>query len=434
MKQSKLAEYSAKRKFEATPEPAPAASEARSGPLLFVIQQHSARRLHYDFRLECDGVLKSWAVPKGPSLDPSEKRLAVQTEDHPYEYASFEGVIPPGQYGAGEVIVWDCGVYSPDEGGEYWFHDREEAERQAREGLEQGKLSFLLRGEKAKGSFALVRSSDKKNWFLIKHKDRYAARADVTAQNRSVLSGMALEDLKVLPVQRMPASRLVPAGRTEAMPAALSPMHAESGGAAESRTDGAGGPLLLRSGAFRGRRSAQGALQGSAPLPRPMPSAFSARAARSRIGRRDGVIRGCACKRPGGSRRQAQGQPLRSRPALGVMAEGEADPQRRIRHRRLHQGEGLAPAARRAAGRLLGRGQAALRLARRIWLRRGEPRAGEGAIGASGNEHLSVRRKAGAPRPDDLGGACRRRRSEIPELDRRRLSARACVSAFARRR
>ena len=237
MKQSKLAEYSAKRKFEATPEPAPAASEARSGPLLFVIQQHSARRLHYDFRLECDGVLKSWAVPKGPSLDPSEKRLAVQTEDHPYEYASFEGVIPPGQYGAGEVIVWDCGVYSPDEGGEYWFHDRKEAERQAREGLEQGKLSFLLRGEKAKGSFALVRSSDKKNWFLIKHKDRYAARADVTAQNRSVLSGMALEDLKVLPVQRMPASRLVPAGRTEAMPAALSPMHAESGDAPFNHAD-----------------------------------------------------------------------------------------------------------------------------------------------------------------------------------------------------
>src|SRR3970040_3191750 len=158
MARDKLGEYSAKRRFEATPEPAPAVPEARGGPLLFVIQQPSARRLHYDLRLECDGVLKSWAVPKGPSLDPGEKRLAVQTEDHPYEYASFEGVIPPGQYGAGEVIVWDCGVYSPDEGQKYWFHDRKEAERRVAQGLEQGKLGFLLRGEKVKGSFALVRS------------------------------------------------------------------------------------------------------------------------------------------------------------------------------------------------------------------------------------------------------------------------------------
>ncbi|MGH8772326.1 MAG: non-homologous end-joining DNA ligase, partial [Burkholderiales bacterium] len=232
-----LSEYSAKRTFEATPEPAPTLLQARTGPPLFVIQKHSARRLHYDFRLECDGVLKSWAVPKGPSLDPTDKRLAVQTEDHPFDYASFEGVIPPKQYGAGEVIVWDCGVYSPDEDHEYWFHNRNEAERRVREGLDKGKLSFLLRGEKVKGSFALVRSSDKKNWFLIKHKDRYVAELDVTEQNRSVLSETAVEDLKVVPVQRIPASRLVPADEIEPMPTTLSPMHAELGDAAFNHAD-----------------------------------------------------------------------------------------------------------------------------------------------------------------------------------------------------
>jgi bifunctional non-homologous end joining protein LigD len=225
-----LGEYSAKRTFGSTPEPAAALSGPQSGPLLFVIQQHSARRLHYDFRLECDGVLKSWAVPRGPSLDPAEKRLAVQTEDHPYDYASFEGVIPPGQYGAGEVIVWDCGVYSPDEEGT-WFHDREEAERQIREGIEKGKLSFLLRGEKVKGSFALVRTKEAKSWLLIKHKDRFVTGEDVTAQDRSVLAGVSVEDMKVVPAHRTPASRLVPAGEIVPVPERLEPMHAESGAA-----------------------------------------------------------------------------------------------------------------------------------------------------------------------------------------------------------
>ncbi len=237
MAKNNLSEYSAKRSFAATPEPAPAVPATGSGPLLFVVQQHSARRMHYDFRLECDGVLKSWAVPKGPALDPNEKRLAVQTEDHPYDYASFEGVIPPGQYGAGEVIVWDCGVYSPDEGGATWFHDRRQAEREVREGLEKGKLSFLLRGEKLKGSFALVRTKEAKQWLLIKHKDRFAAPTDVTAQNRSVLSGVAVEELKVVPAHQMPASQLVPSGEIEAMPPKLEPMHAESGDAPFNRAD-----------------------------------------------------------------------------------------------------------------------------------------------------------------------------------------------------
>src|SRR3989440_965770 len=157
MAKDKLTEYTAKRSFDATPEPAPAPIAKRNGPLLFGLQQHAARRLHYDLRLECDGVLKSWAVPKGPALDPSEKRLAMPTEDHPYAYASFEGVIPAGQYGAGEMIVWDCGVYSPDEGGTS-FHDRARAEREVREGLAAGKLSIELRGEKLKGSWALVKT------------------------------------------------------------------------------------------------------------------------------------------------------------------------------------------------------------------------------------------------------------------------------------
>ncbi|TMG73584.1 MAG: ATP-dependent DNA ligase, partial [Betaproteobacteria bacterium] len=229
MAKQKLADYIAKRKFDATPEPAPAPLAARNGPLLFVIQQHAARRLHYDLRLECDGVLKSWAVPKGPSLDPSEKRLAAQTEDHPFDYASFEGVIPAGQYGAGEMIVWDCGVYSPDEDSEYWFHDHAEAERRVRDALEKGKLGFFLRGEKVKGSFALVRMADKKNWLLIKHKDRFVAKTDLTALDRSVLSNARLDDVKAVPLERLPAERLVPFGDAEKMPAALSPMHAELG-------------------------------------------------------------------------------------------------------------------------------------------------------------------------------------------------------------
>jgi bifunctional non-homologous end joining protein LigD len=235
MAKSKLAEYAAKRSFRATPEPAPAPVAQRDGPLLFVIQQHAARRMHYDFRLECDGVLKSWAVPKGPSLDPKEKRLAVPTEDHPFEYAAFEGIIPTGQYGAGEVIVWDCGVYSPDEGSEYWFHDRPEAERRVREGLEQGKLSILLRGEKVKGSFALVRT--KAAWLLIKHKDRFVSNADLSTHERSVLSGLALDELKARPVERVPADRLAPAGERESMPGSLSPMHAELADAAFDRPD-----------------------------------------------------------------------------------------------------------------------------------------------------------------------------------------------------
>src|SRR5687768_4296977 len=146
MANAKLSEYSAKRSFTATPEPAPEVRAAAGGPLLFVIQQHRARAMHYDLRLECDGVLRSWAVPKGPSLDPADKRLAMHTEDHPYDYATFEGVMPSGQEGAGEVMVWDCGVYWPDEGGKSAVHDRGEAARRVRVELEGVRMRFFLRG------------------------------------------------------------------------------------------------------------------------------------------------------------------------------------------------------------------------------------------------------------------------------------------------
>lgn len=234
MKRS-LDRYVAKRTFTRTPEPPPGAAVARHGPLLFVVQKHAAQRLHYDFRLELDGVLRSWAVPKGPSLVLGEKRLAVEVEDHPFEYASFEGVIPPKQYGAGNVIVWDCGVYSPDEGQEYSFSDRQEAQERVRAELAKGKLSFFLRGEKLKGSFALVRTSTDKQWLLLKHKDRFAGANDVLARKHSVLSGVSLDDLSPGNVPaRLDAAHLAPIGPVEAMPRKLAPMLADTGETARS--------------------------------------------------------------------------------------------------------------------------------------------------------------------------------------------------------
>ncbi|MDE2448372.1 MAG: non-homologous end-joining DNA ligase [Gammaproteobacteria bacterium] len=233
-----LAPYAAKRAFTRTPEPGPAVAAGRGGPLLFVIQKHAARRLHYDFRLELDGVLKSWAVPKGPSLDPSDKRMAVAVEDHPFEYASFEGVIPAKEYGAGRVIVWDCGVYSPDEDREYSFADRQEAQRRVRAGIEQGKLGIFLRGSKLKGSFALVRTAASGQWLLIKHKDAFTSGEDVTLQDRSVLSGVSLDDLGSHgSPPRLDAARLIPNGAVEVMPDTLAPMLAMTGDTARSDPD-----------------------------------------------------------------------------------------------------------------------------------------------------------------------------------------------------
>lgn len=192
-----LKRYAEKRHFEKTPEPGAEEASGRQGPLLFGIQKHAATRLHYDLRLELDGVLKSWAVPKGLSLDPGQKHLAVQVEDHPFDYLIFEGLIPEHEYGGGEVILWDTGIYQPDEPPELYAQTREEQETHVRKALEKGKLGFTLRGSKAKGSWALVRMKDERNWLLFKHKDGFEdPERDLTELAESALSGLTIEDLK----------------------------------------------------------------------------------------------------------------------------------------------------------------------------------------------------------------------------------------------
>ena len=220
-----LESYDKKRDFTQTPEPPPVEAAPAKGSLRFVIQKHSARQLHYDFRLEVDGVLKSWAVPKGPSLDPQEKRLARQVEDHPIDYASFEGGIPKGSYGAGEVIVWDAGVYSPDEGGLVPFDDRVSGEERMRAGLEDGKLSVTLRGHKLRGSWTVVRTArSPKDWLLIKHRDSHADdQRDVLDDEGSVLSGLTLADLKAGRLPDSVSGRDAP-GHAGKFPSSIKPM------------------------------------------------------------------------------------------------------------------------------------------------------------------------------------------------------------------
>ena len=189
-----LEEYRRKRSRGRTPEPFGRDRLALSGQThgFFVVHKHAARALHYDFRLEMEGVLRSWAVPKGPSMDPAHKRLAVMVEDHPIEYGDFEGTIAAGNYGAGAVIVWDRGEYRavdpPDD---------------AAAGVRAGKLDFELFGQKLRGGFALVRtrgmragSAGKPAWLLIKRRDRYATHEDILAvYPRSVLSGLTVEEI-----------------------------------------------------------------------------------------------------------------------------------------------------------------------------------------------------------------------------------------------
>lgn len=194
-----LADYERKRDFTRTAEPKSAARPDAPRPL-FVIQKHHARRLHYDVRLECDGVLKSWAVPMGPSLDPAQKRLAVPTEDHPLEYADFEGVIPKGQYGGGTVLVWDRGIYLPLDEDHHPValpDDPDKIDRVMREGYRKGRLRFWLHGARLHGGWALVRTDrDQEKWLMVKMRDERADPAmDPTDDPTSVMTGRRIEDV-----------------------------------------------------------------------------------------------------------------------------------------------------------------------------------------------------------------------------------------------
>ena len=178
-----LVKYKAKRNFSVSPEPE-GKIKKDSPQLSFVVQRHKASHLHYDFRLEMDGVLKSWAVPKGPSMNPKDKRLAMQVEDHPYSYKDFEGVIPEG-YGAGIVEIWDKGKYT-----DISHSAKETAEKNLKKGLKSGDLKFSLNGKKLKGEFALVRLKPKEgekgnSWLLIKHKDEYAVTKEYNSEKET---------------------------------------------------------------------------------------------------------------------------------------------------------------------------------------------------------------------------------------------------------
>jgi len=189
-----LSLYKKKRSFKNTPEPEGGKSTSKD-KLLFVVQKHNASHLHYDFRLEMEGVLKSWAIPKGPSLNPEDKRLAMMVEDHPFDYRTFEGIIPEGNYGAGTVMVWDEGTYEPLENPS---KNKKENEKNLLRQLHAGSLKFVMHGKKLKGEFALVKTAyrGENSWLLIKHRDEYATTTDVTKKDKSVTSKRTLTQIE----------------------------------------------------------------------------------------------------------------------------------------------------------------------------------------------------------------------------------------------
>ena len=238
--------YRAKRDFHRSPEPRGAARAARKGGHSFVVQKHAARQLHYDFRLEQDGVLLSWAVPKGPSLDPADKRLAMEVEDHPLEYGAFEGVIPAGEYGGGTVMVWDRGIWIP--------------QGDPVEGYARGHLKFTLEGEKLKGGWALVRTHGSKAggkpghaaWLLIKEKDAYARPGNGSVVDRapdSVMSGRSVDEISRAR-ERVWRSRLSARANVEAGAVESRPAPAQGNGTRRWRT-GSGGQERTDAGADR---------------------------------------------------------------------------------------------------------------------------------------------------------------------------------------
>lgn len=224
-----LNKYNEKRNFQSTDEPKGETKKTKS-ELIFVVQKHAASHLHYDFRLEMEGALKSWAVPKGPSMNPEDKRLAIMVEDHPYDYKDFEGKIAEGNYGAGNVIVWDNGTYTAKDVGK-----SEDGEKTLIKGLLKGHIAFNLEGKKLKGEFSLVKLKGKQDnaWLLIKHNDKFSSESDILMENKSVITDITLEELQEKSGQVIASAQKVKPAKIkevagDVVPEFLEPMLAET--------------------------------------------------------------------------------------------------------------------------------------------------------------------------------------------------------------